>query len=197
VFTRGPLGEAAEPFPGRDPLADLDWNAAQAIGTIVAAGIAVFAFFAARRAADAERRRNEQQARLDGEQQAHIGVLADAVRRIAEQQDGQQRALADRVAELESKRDPAGAERRKADRARQDAEANRELADIGKRLEKITVLRRDGMAGGGWSPATMDRKRIIRYTSKPRPREAKCGECGATLKESQEDCPDCGAPVAA
>jgi hypothetical protein len=178
-------------------LADLDWNAAQAIGTIVAAGIAMVAFFAARRAADAERRRNEQQARLDDAQQAHIGVLADAVRRIAEQQDGQQRALADRVAELESKRDPAGAERRKTERARQDAEASTELADIGRRLEKITVLRRDGMAGGGWSPATMDRKRIIRYTSKPRPREVKCEECGATLKESKENCPDCGAPVSA
>ena len=178
-------------------MADLDWNAAQAIATVVAAGIAVVAFLAARRSAEAERRRDEQQARLDREQQAHIGVLADAVRRIAEQQDGQLRSLSDRVMELEGKRDPAGAERRRAELARQDALAKQELAELGSRLEKITVLRRDGMAGGGWSPSTMDTKRVIRYSSRPRPKEAKCAECGAVLKGAPETCPDCGARVKA
>lgn len=174
---------------------ELDWNAVQAIGTILAAVIAVVAFSSSRRAAEAERRRNEAQDRVDAEQQGYIMVVAESIRRIAEQQDAHVRALADRVAELEAKRDPSGAEKRRAERAREEAAAKQELAELGTRLEKITVLRRDGMAGGGWSANTLDQKRIIRFSSRPKAKESKCEECGTALNGAPDKCPECGHPV--
>lgn len=178
-------------------MADLDWNAVQAIGSVVAAVIAIVAFLSARRSAKAEHLRNEEQDRVDSEQQGYIAVAAESIRRIAEQQDAHMRTLADRLAELESKRDPSGAERRRRERAREDAEAKKQLAELSGRLEKITILRRDGMAGGGWSPDTMDRKRVIRFTTKPRPPEPTCTECGAALKGAPAECPECGSALAA
>jgi hypothetical protein len=172
-------------------LVDFDWNALNAFGTAMAALIALLAYRSARKAADAERARNERQVEIDAAQQQHIGVLADAVRAMADMQGNQIRDLGDRLAEVEAKRDPAHAEERRRNQAAADDAAMTRRRDLDQRLEKVKVLRRDGLAGGGWSAATMDGKRVIRLTSKPKVPERKCPECALVAREGDKRCRDC------
>jgi hypothetical protein len=172
-------------------VADFDWNALNAFGTGMAALIALLAYRSARKAADAERARKDRQAQIDAAQQQNIAVLADAVRTMADQQGEQIRDLGDRLAEVEAKRDPGNAERRRRDQAAADDSAKRGLRDLDARLEKVTLNRRDGLAGGGWSDATLDRKRVIRLTSKPKTPDRRCPECGTQAKPGDARCREC------
>jgi rubrerythrin len=172
-------------------LVDFDWNALNAFGTAMAALIALLAYRSARHASEAERKRNERQAEIDAAQQQHIGVLADAVRAMADMQGNQIRDLGDRLAEVEAKRDPAHADQRRRAQAEADDAALTRLRDLDQRLEKVKVLRRDGLAGGGWSDATLDGKRVIRLTSKPKAPERKCPECGRVAGARDKRCRDC------
>ena len=172
-------------------MADFDWNALNAFGTAMAALIALIAYRSARKAAEAERARKDRQSQIDAAQQQNIAVLADAVRTMADQQGGQIRDLGERLAEVEARRDPSNAERRRRDQAASDDAAKRGLRDLDSRLETVTLNRRDGLAGGGWSDATLDRKRVIRLTSKPKPVERKCKECGTLARPDDEKCREC------
>jgi hypothetical protein len=176
-------------------VADLDWGAVQGIGTVLAAAIAVVALRAASRAAESERERNAEQAELDSLQGENLKALAQAVRKMADVQEGQLLDLARRLAELEAERDPDGSEGRRRELAAQQERAAGEMRELDRRLERIVLLRRDGLAGGGWSAATRDRKRVIRLTNQPAAANGKCRECNAPLAVGALKCAECGQPT--